>query len=316
MTTLTLGIDIGGTKIAAALVRPDGQIAVRDRVPTPVGHGADAILHAAIKLGKDLVAVTAPSDHLVAVGVGAAGHIDHQRGRVVYAADTLPGWGGAAVGDAFETAFSVPVVVDNDVNAMALGEQQFGAGRSFSSALYVTVGTGVGGAIILGGNLWRGTNWAAGELGHLVLDHDGTRRCSCGARGHVEAYTAGPAIAAHYHKLAGADRSMDLRAVTALAQRGDVHAQQAIREGAQMLGTALAGLLSVLDVEAVIIGGGVAELGEAWWQPLERALRASLLPGPQRVALRRAELKNDAVVVGAAWLALSRMPLALGGRNT
>lgn len=316
MTTCALGIDIGGTKIAAALVRSDGQIAARERVPTPVGHGADAILHAAIKLGKDLFAAVAPSDQLVAVGVGAAGHIDHQRGRVVYAADTLPGWSGAAVGHAFETAFGMPAVVDNDVNAMALGEHHLGAGRSFASALYITVGTGVGGALVFDNTLWRGTNWSAGELGHMVLDYDGTRRCSCGTHGHLEAYTAGPAIAAHYHKLAGADPSIDLRAVAALAHHGDVHAQQAIGEGAQMLGTALAGLLSVLDVEAVIIGGGVAEISEPWWQPLERALRASVLPGPQRVALRRAELKNDAVVIGAAWLALSRMPLTQAGRST
>lgn len=316
MTILALGVDIGGTKIAAALVRPGGQIVARERMPTPVGHGADAILHAAIKLGKDLLAAAAPSDQLVPVGVGAAGHIDHTHGRVVYAADTLPGWGGAAVGDAFETAFGVPVVVDNDVHAMALGEQRFGAGRSFSSALYMTVGTGVGGAIILGGNLWRGTSWAAGELGHLVLDYDGTCRCSCGARGHLEAYTAGPAIAARYQELTGADPLIDLRAVAALAQRGDAYAQQAIREGAQMLGTGLAGLLSVLDVEAVIIGGGVAELGELWWMPLEAALRASPLPGPQHVALRHAELGNNAVVVGAAWLALSRLPLTQGEKST
>jgi len=305
MTTLVLGIDIGGTKIAAALVSAEGQIAARQRVGTPVGQGADAILHAAVDLSKRLLATVPPGDEVVAIGVGAAGHIDHTRGRVVYAADTLPNWGGAEVGTALKQAFGLPVVVDNDVNAMALGEYHFGAGRQFPNGLYVTVGTGVGGALILGGEIWRGTNWAAGELGHLVLDYDGARRCSCGAHGHLEAYTAGPALAARYKALAGGMEPIDLRTVAALAHEGDTVAQQVIAEGARMLGTGLSGLLNVLDVNALIVGGGVAELGERWWMPLEAALRANPLPGPRRVALRRAELGTGAVVVGAAWLALT-----------
>jgi glucokinase len=305
MTRFALGIDIGGTKIAAALVSPDGQARALRRVPTPKGQGANAILDAMITLGKDVLAAASPPNATIAIGVGAAGHIDYTRGVVVYAADTLPGWGGAAVGATLQAALGLPVVVDNDVNAMALGEHRFGAGRRFPNALYVTVGTGVGGAIMFGGALWRGTSWSAGELGHLVLDVDGARQCSCGARGHVEAYTAGPAIAARYCQLADVTTFRDLHAVAALAQRGDAHAQQAIQEGAHMLGTALGGLLTVLDVDALIIGGGVAELGERWWQPLEAALHVSPLPGPQRMAFRRAELGNDAVVVGAAWLALT-----------
>lgn len=312
---LILGIDIGGTKIAAALVGAAGQIVARQRVETPVGQGADAILHTAINLSKNLLAAAPPGDEVVAIGVGAAGHIDHARGRVVYAADTLPDWNGAEVKRTLQAALDLPVVVDNDVNAMALGEGRFGAGRQFPNGLYVTVGTGVGGAIIGGGELWRGTNWAAGELGHLVLDYDGTRRCSCGAYGHLEAYTAGPALAARYNALAGGMEPIDLRAVAALARQGNTLAQQVIGEGAHMLGTGLGGLLSVLDVDALIVGGGVAELGEEWWTPLEAALRASPLPGPQRVALRHAALGADAVVVGAAWLARQNIGVQHQGKR-
>lgn len=307
MTTLALGIDIGGTKIAAALVNAAGQIVARERMGTPVNQGADAILNAAIMLGRNLRAAVPPGDEVVAVGVGAAGHIDHACGRVVYAADTLPGWGGAEVGPVLKQALNLPVVVDNDVNAMALGEQQFGAGRQFPNAVYVTVGTGVGGALILSGELWRGTHWAAGELGHLVLQYNGTRRCSCGAQGHLEAYTAGPVLVARYNERGGSDTPLDLRTVAARAAHGDRQAQQIITEGGHMLGIGLGGLLNVLDVQALIIGGGVAELGERWWAALEAALRSNPLPGPRSVALRRAGLGVDAVVIGAAWLALHRV---------
>jgi len=305
MTTLTLGIDIGGTKIAAALVSPDGQETAFQRMPTPVAAGADAILAATIALGTQVLAAASAEDEVVAVGVGSAGHVDHARGVIVYAADTLPGWGGTHLGRELEQALDLPVVVDNDVNALALGEQRFGAGQSFQHALYVTVGTGVGGALIHAGNLWRGASWSAGELGHLVIDWDGGRRCSCGRTGHLEAYTSGPAMAERYRQLAGASPPIDLRAVAERAQAGDLHAQQAIAEGARVLGMGLGGLLNVLDMQALVIGGGVAELGDLWWQPLEQALRANPLPGPARIALRRARLGKHAVLVGAAWMALT-----------
>lgn len=305
MTPLALGIDIGGTKIAAGLVAPNGATQAFARIFTPAG-GADAIFRAAIALGARLVAGASPHHHVVAVGVGAAGHVDHVHGVITYAADTLPGWNGAAIGAVLGRAFGLPVIVDNDVNALAVGEQHFGAGRSFQHSLYVAVGTGVGGAIMLGGELWRGANWAAGELGHLLIDVNSERPCSCGQRGHLEAYTAGPALAARYRQLSGVTTSIDLRAVAARATAGDAHALRAINEGAQILGSALAGLLNVLDVQALIIGGGVTGLGEQWWQGLEAAMRATPLPGPRRVALRPAELGDQAVVVGAARLALCR----------
>lgn len=302
-TTLALGIDIGGTKIAAALVAPDGQRHGFARISTPTG-GAEPILGAAIELGARVLATAASHADVVAIGVGAAGQVDHARGVVAYAADTLPGWGGAAVAHVLGTAFGLPVVVDNDVNALAVAEQQFGAGRSFQHSLYVAVGTGVGGAIILNGELWRGAHWAAGELGHLVIDWRGERQCSCGQRGHLEAYTAGPALAAQFCQVAGSPEPLDLRAVAARAEAGDEHARHAITEGAQILGIALGGVLNMLDVQALIIGGGVANLGDRWWQALEQKLCTNFLPGAAHVALRRAELGEHGVVVGAASLAL------------
>lgn len=304
MTIRALGIDIGGSKIAAALVAPDGTTSLIIRAPTPVGAGPEAILRAALTIGQQVL-TNAADQQVVAVGIGSAGHVDHRRGVVTYAADTLPGWAGTELASAFGMAFNLPVSVDNDVNAMALGEQRFGAGQGFDDALYLTVGTGVGGAVVQQGRLWRGVTHTAGEIGHLLVAWDGKRRCSCGHFGHLEAYCAGPAIAACYAERAGLSERIDLREVAMRAAAGDKLACETIAEGATILGLALGGLLSVLDPAAVIIGGGVAELGDPWWQPLQQTIRAAPMPGPARIALRRAELGVHAVLIGAGWLALS-----------
>jgi glucokinase len=223
---------------------------------------------------------------------------------ITYASDNLPGWTGTDLAAAFSEAFGLPVSVDNDVNAMALGERIFGAGRGFEHALYLTVGTGVGGALVQDGKLWRGSTWTAGEIGHLLVSWDGRRRCSCGYTGHLEAYCAGPALAARYAEQASLADPPDLRDIAARASTGDDLARETIAEGATILGLALGGLLSVLDPQAVIVGGGVVELGEVWWRPLEAAVRAAPMPGPARVVLRRAELGVHAVLAGAGWMAL------------
>jgi glucokinase len=300
-----LAIDIGGTKIATAVVGGDGALVCRMVTRTPVGQGAEAILSAAIALARQTYAEAWSSGlDVVAAGVGSAGHVDHRRGVITYASATLPGWSGLPLAERLEFSLGLPVVADNDVNAMAFGEHLLGAGRSFSDVLYLTVGTGIGGALIRDHQLWRGATWTAGELGHLLIDWDGGRRCNCGATGHLEAYSAGPAIAGRYRELRGLDEACDLLMVAELARGGDVMALDAIREGAQILGTALGGLLSVLDPQALIIGGGVAELGELWWQPLTAALRATPMPGPAGIELHPAALGVDAVLVGAGLLAL------------
>ena len=144
-------------------------------------------------------------------------------------------------------ANGLPAVVGNDVNALALGESQFGAGREFKDVLYVAVGTGIGGALVLDDRLRRGANWAAGEICHLISAWDGDRVCSCGRRGHLEAHASGPAMAERHAALAGLAEPLDLRVVVARAQADDLVARRAIAEGAEILGITLGGLLNVLD---------------------------------------------------------------------
>ncbi|MCG8346758.1 MAG: ROK family protein [Chloroflexales bacterium] len=305
MNITALGIDIGGTKTAAALVAPDGRVSHYQSVATPAVAGAEAIMAAAVTLGQRVLqAAHAQGVEVAALGVGTAGHVDRQRGAISYASGTLPGWSGVAVAQELQDALGLPVSVDNDVNALAIGEGRFGAGHDFRDVLYITVGTGVGGALVFDGQMRRGATWTAGELGHLVIDWDGKRRCSCGHLGHLEGYTSGPAIVAYYCALAAVHEPCDLQLVAARARNGDAYAQRAIAESAQVLGLTLGGLLNVIDPQALIVGGGVTELGDPWWQPFVAALRANPMPGPARIAVLPAQLGQHAVLIGAAWLAL------------
>ena len=301
-----LAIDIGGTKIAAALVNRQGAVVHRHLRATRADLGALAILQTVHEAGREMLATAGRySLHVVAVGIGSAGQVDVTQGRIAYASDNLPGWSGLPLASEVSDTLGLPTFVDNDVNTLALGEHYFGAGRGFQAALYVAVGTGVGGAVVQAGKIWRGATWSAGEICHLVIDYNGNRRCSCGAMGHLEGYTSGPAMTQRYRELSGTRETVDLKAIATRAHQGDTHALAVIAEGAHILGTALAGVLNVLDPEVLVIGGGVPEIGDLWWSNFEGGLRANPMPGPARVALRAAQLGTDAVLSGAAWLAFN-----------
>jgi glucokinase len=310
MISDVLAVDIGGTKLAAALMTNSGQLLYRQVAPTPAHRGALAIVSATIELCCTVInSATADNHTVVAVGVGSAGQINVESGEVAYASDNLPGWSGLPLGRTLSSALQLPVTVDNDVNAMALGELHFGAGRDIEDGLYLTVGTGVGGAVVRNGSIWRGAHWSAGEVCHMLVDIQEKRRCSCGEYGHLEAYTSGPAIASTYAELAGSNSIPDLRVVAERAAAGDAMAITAIQRGGAILGKALAGLANVLDPQAIVIGGGVAEIGSHWWDAIELALRSGGLPAPSQVILRKAALATDAVLVGAGVLALASVPM-------
>ena len=301
-----LAIDIGGTKIASALVNRQGAVIHRHVRATRADLGAPAILQTTRDAGREMLDTAHRYGlHVSAIVIGTGGQVDVERGRIAYASDTLPGWSGLPLANEVETTLHLPTFVDNDVNAVALGEHHYGAGRGYQAVLYVAIGTGVGGALVLEGKIWRGATWSAGEICHLVIAYDGTRRCSCGATGHLEAYTSGPAMTQRYRELSGMREQTDLKAVATYARQGDSHALRAIAEGAQILGTALGGVLNIFDPDALVIGGGVPEMGDLWWRHFETALRANPIPGPANVQLRPAELGTDAALAGAAWLAFN-----------
>jgi glucokinase len=299
---VVVGVDLGGTKIAAATVSATGGVGAVRTVPTPASQGADAVLDAVAALVRAVAtdAGVGPG----AVGIGTAGVVDVGSGTIVSATDTFPGWPGTSVAsgvrDRLAASGAVPVFVENDVDAHAAGESWRGAAAGARSALLVAVGTGVGGAVVLDGRPLRGAHHLAGELGHMPVPGADGLPCTCGRPGHLEAVAAGPAIHRRYLALGGDPGARDARDVVARAQRDDALADRVVRESATALGRAIAGVVTVLDPEIVVVGGGVAGSGDPWWPALDRSLRAEVVDVLAGLPLRRAALGGSAAIIGAA----------------
>jgi glucokinase len=295
-------MDIGGTKIAIAVVEAGtGEVIARRVISTPAQEGPLAVVDAA----ADLAARILVSYPVAAAGVGAPGVIDADRGVVVTSTGVLPGWEGTAVAAELERRLGLRFAADNDVNAAALGEARYGAGRGLDSFLFVAVGTGLGGAIVSGGRVVRGATGTAGEIGHVpVFGVEGVT-CSCGRSGHLEAVVAAPAVTAAYQRATG--EKAEVRMIARRAAAGEAAAAEVLERVGTVFGRTLGGLVNTLDPQAVILGGGVMEAGPPLWRPVEEALRAEVLASAAKVTLRPATLGVDAGVIGAAALAL---PLA------
>lgn len=310
--TLTCGIDIGGTKIAGAVVDEDGNVRAEARVVSPATDPT-AIEAAVAALVEQLVA-----EHPVtAVGVGAAGYIASDRSTVLFAPNIA--WRNEPLGADLSRLIGLPVVVENDGNVAAWGEFRYGAGRDHDDQLMVTVGTGVGGGVIAGGRLLRGAHGVAGEIGHLRLVPDG-RLCGCGNHGCLEQYGSGsalvrdtreavladPAAAGGLLERAGGDvEAIDGPLVTAAAQDGDLFAVARLAVLGDALGQGIASLAAVLDPGVVVIGGGVSEARDLLLDPIRAAFERELTGRGFRpeAEIRLAAMGNRAGVVGAADLA-------------
>ncbi|HEX6501321.1 MAG TPA: ROK family protein [Micromonosporaceae bacterium] len=298
----TLGIDIGGTKTAVGVVDATGRLLAVEVAPTPARDGADAVLTRVAELAASVrAAAGAP---VGAAGVGSPGVVDPRRGVVLSATDLITGWTGTPVADALSERLRLPVTVDNDVRAAGLGEARYGAGTGADSALVVSVGTGIGGALIRDGVLVPGASGVAGHLGHLPVPAADGAICSCGRPDHLEAVSAGPALlrAAHRAGLTVADTA----ALVARAATDDV-ARAVLSRAATALGRALGGLVNLLDPDVVVVAGGLAGTGEAWWGPLRDAFRAEIL-APAVPRLVPTALGRHAGVIGAAALPRAHRP--------
>ncbi|CAN5709836.1 ROK family protein [soil metagenome] len=304
-----MAVDIGGTKIAAAFVASDGEMSRHRQAPTPALDGSDAVLDAVATLVAELVDVEPGGS--VGVGVGTAGAVDVRSGRIVSSTDTFRDWVGTDVvaglaarlgGDARD------IVVHNDVDAHALGEAWLGAARDATSALMVAVGTGLGGAIILDGRLWTGAHHLAGEMGHIPTPGADGLMCPCSREGHLEALSSGAAIARRYRLATGAD--VDTRTVVRRAEAGESAALTIVQDAAVGLGHAVAGLVTTIDPACVVVGGGMAESGAVWWDPMESTCRAELVEPLTAIPIRPAELGPAAALLGAAWAVFDNVGVA------
>jgi glucokinase len=306
----TCGIDIGGTKIAGAVVDEQGRVLAEARVESPATD-TEAVEDAVASLVTRLSA----QHDVSAVGIGAAGYVDADRSVVMFAPNIA--WRDEDLRAEIERRVSLPVVVENDANAAAWGEFAFGAAADVDDMLMITVGTGVGGGLVLDGELYRGAFGAAGEIGHLRVVREG-RLCGCGNRGCLEQYASGSALvrdaraqahtpeAAALLERAGGDvLEIDGPMITHAAADGDAFALARVQELGTWLGEAIASLAAVLDPGAVVIGGGVSESGDLLLDPVRQAFVSELTGRGHRPFLdvRAASLANRAGVIGAADLA-------------
>ncbi|MET7881307.1 ROK family protein [Micromonospora profundi] len=294
-------LDIGGTKTAAAIVTRHGEIVDRLTAPTSGRAGATAILDTAADLVARLRA-SVTGTHVRAVGVGSAGVIDHRTGRVLSATDTLAGWAGTDLSGRLRDLLGLPVTVINDVHAHALGEARHGVAAGHETTLFVAVGTGIGASFVIDGTVLAGAHSTAGHAGHQPSPYAGGLACTCGGHGHLEAIASGPGLTQEYSRRTGQPVD-DLRAVAARAADGDAVAREVILLGGTAVGSAVGGLVNMLDPGAVVVGGGVAGLGDPWWQALRDAVRRETLPSLGDVPVLASALGSDAALLGAASLA-------------
>jgi glucokinase len=309
-----LGVDIGGTKVLAGAVDAEGVVHEVVRRDTPHRSKAPAVVEDTIAEAVD--ALRGRYD-VGAVGVGAAGFVDRDGERVLFAPHLS--WRDEPLRKALEERLELPVLIDNDANTTAWAELRFGSARGFRDVLCITLGTGIGGALVLGGEVFRGANGLAGEFGHMQVVPAG-RRCECGNRGCWEQYSSGNAIVREAQELVRAQSPAAARLgelvsgdadrvtgamVTRAAGEGDEAAEEILRTVGAWLGTGLAGLAAGFDPELIVVGGGVSDAGDLLLEPARLALGRTLTgrghrPVPPVVA---AALGPRAGMVGAADLA-------------
>ena len=290
-----IGVDLGGTKILAGLVARDGSVVRRHERPTP----QDSQDHVLAELEAAVAELL--DDSVGAVGFGAPSPIDQSRGAVVHCVN-VP-LEDAPLRDRMHERFGIPVGLDNDANAAAIGEWRVGAGRGVDDVVMVTLGTGVGGGVILGGKPFRGWNGAGAELGHVVIVHDG-RPCqgACTGRGHLEAYVSGTAATEAARAQFGP--SADAHRLVRLANEGDAQAEALLTEVASYLGSGVGSFVNVFGPQLVIIGGGfgVAAYDHLLGPAEEVVRREALEPMRSTVRLAKGELGTAAGLIGAAFV--------------
>lgn len=318
-TRLAIGLDVGGTKIAGGVVDEDGRLLTELVEPTPEDSDAEAV--SAVLL--DLVArLRAEHPDVVAVGVGAAGIVQWPEGRMIWAPNNAyRDW---PVREQLEAATGLPAVIDNDANVAALAEARLGE-RPYREMVLVTVGTGIGGGLVLGGQIYRGPTGRGAELGHIVLNPDGPE-CGCGNHGCFEAYASGTALTRMGREAAeddpegviarlGAEEGeVTGKIVTAAALQGDPTARDLFGRLGRWLGVGIASLANIFEVEAVVVGGGLVSTGDLLLEPARRAAREFAYAPQAREAtpILPAVFGGDAGMVGAALLALEDARIPVG----
>ncbi|MEM9950366.1 MAG: ROK family protein [Chloroflexota bacterium] len=287
MSEYVIGVDIGGTKIAAHSCDRNFKTLDEISIPCPATEGGDVIMGVVIDSCQQLQEKKAGK--LQAIGVGTAGQVDADAGTVIDANQNITDWIGTPIAQILHDVFAVPVLVDNDVRVMALAEATIGAGKEYQHLLCITVGTGIGGAIILNSQLWHGAHFSAGEIGYLYAGENLT----------LEEVASGIAMEEDYDF----HRKYNLQEIAKRANEGEHKARQTLRDGSTRLAEVLAPILVFLDPQALIIGGGVPQAGKWWWKYFLKTLESYPLNSVQQMDILPAQLGNRAGMIGASILA-------------
>jgi glucokinase len=319
-SNLIIGVDLGGTKISAAALTVDGSKTYGVRsVQTQAEQGAEGVAERIIGVIEGVILDTihetgAKRKDFIGIGIGAPGPLDREKGIIVTAPNL--GWTNFPLVDRIEKRLKLPVVLDNDANCATVGEWWLGAARNARDVVGITIGTGIGGGLIIDGKLFHGASDVAGEIGHTTLDVNG-RLCKCGNYGCLEAYASGPAIATRAREalvregaasLMSAMVDGQLERLTAehvydAAKKGDSLANDLVRDTARYLGAGIATLLNVINPDVVVIAGGVTRAGETLFAPLRTEVRRRAFKAAVDAArIVPAELPGTAGVVGAVYV--------------
>jgi len=306
-----VGVDLGGTTIKLGLIDPENKILERRKIPTNPEEGPEAAVANIAEVVNEYRKFVPDKEYIAALGICCPGPLDHEVGMLINPTN-LPKYTNVPLRQILSDRLNMPVSMEHDAKSAALGEFYYGAGRNQKSMVYVVIGTGVGAAIIMDGQLVRGVKNFAGEIGHATVDRNG-EPCPCGSKGCLETYTSGPWLARRYQRLLDQESPTSRptteipitgETVINLARGGDPLAKKILMEAGEAVGIAVATLAMTLDVELYVFGGGVSKCGDLLLKPARLTVpKYSFRTVGPRVQLMTSELGEDAPLLGCGWQA-------------
>jgi len=314
-----IGMDLGGTFLKYALGTPDGELIINKKTPSKGKEPKQEIFNVIFSAIEELLHVAKEQGgRVIAIGLGSPGAIDFEKGKQIGSTPNLPHWIDADIRGEIELKFGIPVWADNDANVMAFAESRMGAAKGYRYSIALTLGTGIGGGIILNNEIFRGANYAGAELGHLTIDYKGLK-CNCGGIGCIERYASATGMVENYAKRKKVDTTaVKTEDIFERAKAGEPEAQGTIADTCECLGAALATLVNIFNPEMIVIGGGVGDAGDKFIETIHTAVKQKAMgPALLNLKIARARLGNKAGIIGAICLAAemhSRTKSAQGTR--
>jgi glucokinase len=299
-----IGLDLGGTNLKYIIADNKGKVLYKSSKQSFGQKSSKEILEVISSAIFELLEYAKIKKiKISAIGVGSPGTIDVKSGKVLGLTPNLPFWVGTKIKKNLQKKWKVPVYVDNDANLAGFGEAKFGAGKDYKNVVCYTIGTGIGGGIIIDGKIFRGSLFSAGEVGHVVVVTNG-KKCNCGVSGCLEIYASANAISKRYYELSG--KNVSAKEIFELWKKNDETAKKVVDETCEYLGTGISGIVNILNPEIIVIGGGVADAGDEFIKKIyiETSKRA-VSTAFEKLKIVKAKLGNNAGALGAVALALN-----------